>query len=153
MLTEVVNLRTRVCGRRAKRLSLHAKVALATTGILLLMGHLGFWTFESGNLLRDTDLRSQFLTSFFASVTPRTGFNSIDYAQTTTATLFLTVVLMTIGGCPGSTAGGIKATTLAVLFATARARLRGRRWANLFGRGVSEMAVDKATAWSRWWRS
>jgi len=78
-------------------------------------------------------------------VTPRTaGFNSIDYAQTTTATLFLTVVLMTIGGCPGSTAGGIKATTLAVLFATARARLRGRRWASLFGRGVSEMAVDKA---------
>ena len=105
----------------------------------------GFWAFESGNLLRDTTLRSQFLTSFFASVTPRTaGFNSIDYAQTTTATLFLTVVLMTIGGCPGSTAGGIKATTLAVLFATARARLRGRRWASLFGRGVSEMAVDKA---------
>ena len=146
VLTEVgVNLRTRVCGLRAKRLSLHAKVALATTGILLLMGTLGFWTFESGNLLRDTDLRSQLLTSFFASVTPRTaGFNSIDYAQTTTATLFLTVVLMTIGGCPGSTAGGIKATTLAVLFATARARLRGRRWASLFGRGVSEMAVDKA---------
>ena len=146
MLTEVgVNLRTRVCGRRAQRFSLHAKVVLATTGILLLMGTLGFWTFESGNLLRDTDLRSQVLTSFFASVTPRTaGFNSIDYGQTTTATLFLTVVLMTIGGCPGSTAGGIKATTLAVLFATARARLRGRRWASLCGRGVSEMAVDKA---------
>jgi trk/ktr system potassium uptake protein len=146
VLTEVgVGLRTRVCGRRTKRLSLHAKVVLATTGILLLMGTLGFWAFESGNLLRDTTLRSQFLTSFFASVTPRTaGFNSIDYAQTTTATLFLTVVLMTIGGCPGSTAGGIKATTLAVLFATARARVRGRRWASLFGRGVSEMAVDKA---------
>jgi trk system potassium uptake protein TrkH len=95
VLTEVGgNLRTKVCGRRAKRLSLHAKVALATTGVLLLIGMLGFWAFESGNLLRDTDLRSQFLTSFFASVTPRTaGFNSIDYAQTTTATLFLTVVL------------------------------------------------------------
>jgi trk system potassium uptake protein TrkH len=146
VLTEVGgSLRTRLCGRRAKRLSLHAKVALATTGILLLMGTVGFWVFESGNLLRDTTLHSQLLTSFFASVTPRTaGFNTIDYAQTTTATLFLTVVLMTIGGCPGSTAGGIKATTLAVLFATARARLRGRRWASLCGRGVSEMAVDKA---------
>jgi trk system potassium uptake protein TrkH len=146
VLTEVGgNLRARLCGRRAKRLSLHAKVALAMTGVLLLLGTVGFWAFESGNLLRDTTLRSQFLTSFFASVTPRTaGFNSIDYAQTTTATLFLTVVLMMIGGCPGSTAGGIKATTLAVLFATARARLRGRRWASLFGRGVSEMAVDKA---------
>jgi len=146
VLTEVgESLRARVCGRRTKRLSLHTKVALATTGVLLLMGTVGFWAFESGNLLRDSTLGSQFLTSFFASVTPRTaGFNSIDYAQTTTATLFLTVVLMTIGGCPGSTAGGIKATTLAVLFATARARLRGRRWASLFGRGVSEMAVDKA---------
>ena len=146
VLTEVgESLRARMCGRRATRLSLHAKVALATTGVLLLMGSVGFWALESGNLLRDTTLRSRFLTSFFASVTPRTaGFNSIDYAQTTTATLFLTVVLMTIGGCPGSTAGGIKATTLAVLFATARARLRGRRWASLFGRGVSEMAVDKA---------
>ena len=112
---------------------------------MLFRSTLGFWAFESGNLLRDTTLRSQVLTSFFASVTPRTaGFNSIDYAQTTAATIFLTVVLMTIGGCPGSTAGGIKTTTLAVLFATANARVRGRRWASLFGRGVSEMAVDKA---------
>ena len=58
------------------------------------------------------------LISFFASVTPRTaGFNSIDYTQVTTATLFLTLILMGIGGSPGSTAGGIKTTTLAVLFA------------------------------------
>jgi trk system potassium uptake protein TrkH len=107
VLTEVgASFRTRVCDRRATRLSLHAKVTLATTGVLLLLGTVGFWAFESGNLLRDTTLRSQILTSFFASVTPRTaGFNSIDYARTTTATLFLTVVLMTIGGCPGSTAG------------------------------------------------
>jgi trk system potassium uptake protein TrkH len=89
----------------------------------------------------------RFLTSFFASVTPRTaGFNSINYAQATTATIFLTIVLMGIGGCPGSTAGGIKATTLGVLFAAARGRLRGSRWASLFGRGVPDMAVDKALA-------
>src|SRR5215831_16362938 len=57
VLMEVgVSLRARVCGWRAKRLSLHAKVALATTGVLLLIGMLGFWAFESGNLLRDTDL-------------------------------------------------------------------------------------------------
>jgi trk system potassium uptake protein TrkH len=146
VLTEVgESLRARLGGRRAKRLSLHARLALATTGVLLFTGTVGFWTFESGNLVRDTTVESQILTSVFASVTPRTaGFNSIDYAEATTATIFLTVVLMTIGGCPGSTAGGIKTTTLAVLFATARARLRGRRWASLYGRGVSEMAVDKA---------
>lgn len=133
--------------QRPKRLSLHAKTVLATTGILLLSGTLGVWALESGNLLRGTTPSSQFLTSFFASVTARTaGFNSVNYAQATTATVFLTIVLMAIGGSPGSTAGGIKTTTLAVLFATARGRLRGSRWASLFGRGIPEMAVDKSLA-------
>jgi trk/ktr system potassium uptake protein len=113
-------------------------LALATTGILLLMGTLGFWVFESGNLLRDATAENQILTSFFASVTPRTaGFNSIDYGQTTTATIYLTVVLMMIGGCPGSTAGGIKTTTLAV------------PWHD----GAHGGAVARATTWTcarRW---
>jgi trk system potassium uptake protein TrkH len=135
------------CGRRAKRLSLHSKMALSTTGILLVTGTLGYLYTESGNLLRGSDLECRLLTSFFASVTPRTaGFNSINYAQATTATVFLTILLMAIGGCPGSTAGGVKATTLAVLFAKARGRLRGSRSASLFGRGISNMAQDKALA-------
>lgn len=148
VLTEVVrNVWARAGGRRAKRLSLHSKTALATTGILLVAGTLGFWGFEFGNLLHQTDLSNKLLTSFFGSVTPRTaGFNSINYAQATTATIFLTIVLMAIGGCPGSTAGGIKATTLAVLYSMVRARLRGARSASLFGRGISAMAVDKALA-------
>jgi len=148
VLTELgENLRTRVCGQRPKRFSLHARTALATTGILLLVGMLGFLLLERRNLLDETNLTNRFLTSFFASVTARTaGFNSISYAQATTATIFLTIVLMGIGGCPGSTAGGIKATTLGVLFAAARGRLRGSRWASLFGRGVPDMAVDKALA-------
>lgn len=146
VLTEVSrNLWTRARGQRPKRLSLHARTALAATGVLLLAGTVGFLILERGNLLRETDPMSRFLTSFFASVTPRTaGFNSFNYAHVTTATVFLTIVLMGIGGCPGSTAGGIKATTLAVLFATARARLQGRRWTSLFGRGIPDMAVDKA---------
>lgn len=148
VLTELgETLRSRVCGQRPKRLSLHSKTALATTGVLLLVGTLGFLILERGNLLHETNLMNRFLTSFFASVTPRTaGFNSINYAQATTATVFLTIVLMGVGGCPGSTAGGIKATTLGVLFAAARGRLRGSRWASLFGRGVPDMAVDKALA-------
>ena len=148
VLTELgANLRTRACGQRPKPLSLHAKTALATTGILLLVGTLGFLILERRNLLDETNLTDRFLTSFFASVTPRTaGFNSINYAQATTATIFLTIVLMGIGGCPGATAGGIKATTLGVLFAAARGRLRGSRWADLFGRGVPDMAIDKALA-------
>jgi trk system potassium uptake protein TrkH len=148
VLTEMAeNLWSRVCGRRPKRISLHAKMALTTTGFLLLAGTLAFWVLERPNLLRGTNLASRFLTGFFASVTPRTaGFNTIDYGHVTTATVFFTMMLMAIGGCPGSTAGGIKATTLAVLFATARGRLRGSRWVSLFGRGIPDMAVDKALA-------
>ncbi|MFZ5573214.1 MAG: TrkH family potassium uptake protein [Thermodesulfobacteriota bacterium] len=148
VLTEITgNLWNRVRGRQAIRLSLQAKTVLTTTGLLLLAGTLGFWILENGNLLHGNNLSSRFLTSFFASVTPRTaGFNSIDYGQATTATIFFTMLLMAIGGAPGSTAGGIKVTTLAVLFALARGRLHGRRFVNLFGRGIPEMAVDKAFA-------
>ncbi len=79
VLTELgENLRTRVCGQRPKRFSLHARTALATTGILLLVGMLGFLLLERRNLLDETNLTNRFLTSFFASVTARTaGFNSI----------------------------------------------------------------------------
>jgi trk system potassium uptake protein TrkH len=148
VLTEVGRCAwTRLCGHKAARLSLHTKMALTTTAVLLLCGAGGFWLFERRNLLAGTPPVSQALTSIFASVTPRTaGFNSIDYGQVTTATVFLTIVLMAIGGCPGSTAGGMKATTLAVLFATARSRLSGRRWTTMFGRGIPVMAIDKAQA-------
>ncbi|MEW6077906.1 MAG: TrkH family potassium uptake protein [Thermodesulfobacteriota bacterium] len=146
VITELFDhLKERVRGRSARRLSLHTKTALTTTGLLLLAGTCGFWALESHNLLNGSNLTSRFLISFFASVTPRTaGFNSIDYLQATTATVFVTIVLMLIGGCPGSTAGGIKVTTLAVLFASARARLRGSRRARLFNRGIPQLAVDKA---------
>jgi trk system potassium uptake protein TrkH len=148
VLTELTeNLWTRIRRRRPKRISLQARSVLATTAILLLAGTLGFWVLEYGNLLRGTSFSSRLLTSFFASVTARTaGFNTFDYGQVTTATVCFTILLMAIGGAPGSTAGGIKVTTLAVLFALARARLRGGRWVTLFGRGISNMAVDKAFA-------
>ena len=73
-------------------------------------------------------MKEQFLVSFFASVTARTaGFNVVDYGALTIPTLLLTILLMLIGGCPGSTAGGIKATTLGVMLALFRSRLRARR--------------------------
>jgi trk system potassium uptake protein TrkH len=148
VLTEMTeNLRDRVRGRRTQRLSLQARAVLTTTAILLLAGTVGFWVLEYGNLLRGTTFASRVLTSFFASVTPRTaGFNTIDYGQISTATVYFTILLMAIGGAPGSTAGGIKVTTLAILFALARARLKGSRWVSLFSRGISDMAVDKAFA-------
>ncbi len=144
-LTEVVGwLRKPAALRRP--LSLHAKLVFATTGALLAVGMLGFAFLECDNLLRGAGIGDWLLTSLFAAVTPRTaGFNTVAYDQVTAATLYLTIVLMVIGGCPGSTAGGIKATTAGVMVAVALARLMGKSTVNLFGRGVPAEALGKAT--------
>lgn len=133
--------------RQRMSLSLHTKVALTMTAALLLTGMAGFLVLERANLLVGMSLKETLLTGWFASVTPRTaGFNTVNYGQATAATLYFTIVLMLIGGCPGSTAGGIKATTLGVLLALARARYQGERGVRLFNRSVPEANVAKATS-------
>ena len=83
--------------------------------------------------------------SFFASVTPRTaGFNSISTSGMTTAGQFLTIILMFIGGSPGSTAGGIKTTTIGVLIVTVVSVIRGREDSEVFKRRFSKDLVYKA---------
>jgi trk system potassium uptake protein TrkH len=137
-------LMQRVRGQRTM-FSLHTKVALTMTGALLLIGMAGFLLLERDNLLVNMSFGDALLTGWFASVTPRTaGFNTVDYGQVTVATLYFTVVLMMIGGCPGSTAGGVKATTLGVLLALARSRYRGERGVRLFNRSVPETNIAKA---------
>jgi trk system potassium uptake protein TrkH len=146
VLAELVRWRVRHWQGQRAVLSLHAKVVLTMTGILLLVGMIGFAALEWNNLMRDMNFGEALLVTGFAAVTPRTaGFNTIDYSQATAATLYFTMVLMIIGGCPGSTAGGIKATTLGVLLALARARYRGERGVRLFNRSVPEANIAKAT--------
>lgn len=79
------------------------------------------------------------------SITPRTaGFNSIDYGMATDRTNFLTILLMSIGGSPGSTAGGIKTTTVALIGLMAWSRLRGQNLAGLWGRSIPEETIQRA---------
>lgn len=126
-------------------LSLNTRIVLSTTAILIVVGAVLFAILEQGNLLKDASWEDAVLTSVFASITPRTaGFNTIDYGAVTSATLYLTILLMLIGGSPGSTAGGIKTTTLAVLFAVARARQRGQSIPSLFHRSIPREAQAKA---------
>ena len=83
------------------------------------------------------------------SITPRTaGFNSIDYGQATDSTNFLTILLMFIGGSPGSTAGGVKTTTVALLVLLAAARFRGRTTTDLWGRTIPEESIQRAVGLS-----
>lgn len=85
--------------------------------------------------------------SLFSSVTPRTaGFNSVDTAALKDSSKFLTMVLMFIGGSPGSTAGGVKVTTAVVMVLSTIAMVRGTHGVNILDRRLEESAVKRASA-------
>ncbi len=90
--------------------------------------------------------RNGFLSSLFQAVTPRTaGFNTVELTDLSEAGQFITIALMLIGGSPGSTAGGLKTTTIAVLFTTAISTFWRRENANIFGRRIDDDVVKNAT--------
>ncbi|MEX2141823.1 MAG: TrkH family potassium uptake protein [Pirellulales bacterium] len=131
--------------KRIFRVSLHSKIVLVTTAALLLGGWVAFGLFEWEGTLRDLPIAHRIVNALFMSVTPRTaGFNTIDYAQTTESTSFLTILLMMIGGSPGSTAGGIKTTTFALIALLAWSRLRGYAATRFGSRSLPEETTDRA---------
>lgn len=130
---------------RLQRVSLHTRIVLASTALLLLGGWLLFAALEWRNTLAGLPAPARAVNALFMSVTPRTaGFNTVDYSQVGEGAGFLTVILMFLGGSPGSTAGGVKTTTFALLVLLAWTRLRGRRDANLWGRTVPDETLQRA---------
>ncbi len=116
----------RVRRRPVEKLSFHAQVCLRATLVLLLAGTLLILVFEFNNTLRDMNFFEKLNAAFFQSTNTRTaGFASVSIAKETDAAKLVTIVLMFIGGCPGSTAGGIKVTTFVVLLATVKSTMRG----------------------------
>lgn len=129
-----------------KEYRLHTKIVLVFTAVLIFGGALLIYLFEKDNIMEDMGVKETILTSLFASVTARTaGFNTIDPANMTISSKMLTCILMFIGGSPGSTAGGIKTTTFAVMIITAWAKLRNSHGSNVFGRRLDEEEVQKAS--------
>ena len=127
--------------------SLHTKMTLAGTGILLLGGTLFVTANEWSNpgTLGGLDTPGRLLAGFFHAVMPRTaGFNSVDYGQMEEGTLLASTVLMFIGGGSASTAGGIKVTTFFLLFFVILAEVRGERRVNAFDRQIDERATRQA---------
>ena len=115
--------------RRWKKLSLYTKIALGITGLLVLGGTLFFFAAERGNgaTLGSMTTGEKWLNAFFQSVTLRTaGFNVIDQGAMTDNSLVMSCLLMLVGGCSGSTAGGLKTVTVWVLFMLLFTGLRGR---------------------------
>ncbi|HIY64484.1 MAG TPA: TrkH family potassium uptake protein [Candidatus Mediterraneibacter stercoripullorum] len=132
-------------GLHIRRWKLHTKITILMTLILIFGGAALLYVFEYNNTLVGRPLDEQILCSLFGSVTARTaGFNTVDTAALTDSSKLLTIILMFIGGSPGSTAGGIKTTTAVVLFASAAAGLFQKKECSMFGRRVGEDAVKKA---------
>ncbi len=124
---------------------LHSKMALTVTGALTVIGTVLFFCFEYNNTLAGVSVGQGIVDSLFNSVTPRTaGFNTVDTAALTPASKMLTIVFMFVGGSPGSTAGGVKTVTVAVIAMTAISSMRGSEDINIFGRRLEEDAANKA---------
>lgn len=133
--------------RKFKKFTLHTKVVLVMTGVLLATGFLFFFImeFNNPNTLKDLPLQDKATAAMFQSVTTRTaGFNSIDLAQMYDASKLLTVSLMFIGGSPGSTAGGIKTTTIAVVVLLIVSVVRNRDDVECYKKRISKDNVNRA---------
>jgi trk system potassium uptake protein TrkH len=135
------------CRGQRKSLSLHAKVVLITTAALIIGGALLFYFFEAGNILKNTGSSGRFLASLFQSVTPRTcGFNTVDIAALTNSSILLLMILMFIGASPGSTGGGIKTSSFALLMLIIFNRVRGRDSVTIFNRTVPAEILGRTLA-------
>jgi len=127
------------------RLSLHAKIVVLATVALIMAGWLVFALLEWDKTLAPLRVADKLNCALFQSITPRTaGFKVVDMAQTHTATRFVTMLLMFIGGSPGSAAGGIKTTTAMVLLFTMLAIIRGKRETIFKSRTISVRVVEEA---------
>lgn len=132
-----------------KKLSLFSKTVLITSGSLIIGGAILIFLFEYTNpdTIGNLPWKGKILASFFQSVSPRTaGMNTVDLTAMTEASQVLTVVLMFIGASSGSTGGGVKVTTVAVLGAAIRSVLTGRKDATLMKRRLNQELVYRAFA-------
>lgn len=135
--------------RRFRNLTLHSKIAITTTIILLFGGAVWIFLFEYNNPLtiKEMSLFDKIQVSLFQSVTTRTaGFATVPQQDLTDATSILCLLLMFIGGSPVGTAGGIKTVTIAVLVVSALATIRNRDEVSMFNRTISRQIVNKAVA-------
>jgi trk system potassium uptake protein TrkH len=135
--------------REMRRLTLHSKLVIVTSVVLVLVGVFSVALLEWTNpaTLGGNSIGTRLWMSLFQGVTPRTaGFSTVDYSQMYESTLFVQIGLMFIGTAPASTGGGVKVTTIALLVLVLLAQARGQEEASAFGRGVPRGLIQKALA-------
>jgi trk system potassium uptake protein len=129
----------------ARRISLQSKMVLTTSAVLILAGAVMFFLFEKNNAMKAMGLGERLWASFFQSVTARTaGFNTLPVSDMTTPSQLFLIFLMFIGASPGSTGGGIKTCTFAVLAVTVYAIMKNRKKTSVFGRTITGKIVNEA---------
>jgi trk system potassium uptake protein TrkH len=127
-----------------RSLSAHTKVVLVATGVLIGGGALLFFVFENHRILHGLPWQNRVLASLFQSITPRTaGFNTVDIGMLANETVLLMIALMFIGASPGSTGGGVKTTSISLLFLIMWSRLRGREDVNVFNRTIPRELLQR----------
>lgn len=147
VLTELVNFKILKKKKIFRQFSLHTKIVITTTIILIIAGTLLFFLLEWGFIIKGNTLPEKILTSFFQSVTCRTaGFNSVDIGSLRHSTLAVMMLLMFIGGSPGSIAGGIKTTTTAVIAGMIVSKFKGNKQVIFSNRSISEDIINKSMA-------
>jgi len=131
---------------RVSKYRLHTKLVLSTTAILLVGGTLLLLLFDwESPALASLSGGEKILACLFSSATPRTaGFNTVDFSLLSEAGIILLIGLMLIGGSPGSTAGGAKTTTAALLALTIHAEIRRKKNVECFGRRIEADALRRA---------
>ena len=133
--------------RRFKKLHLHSKLVITVTAILLVSGWIFFFFAEKSNptTIGNLSFHQALITSLFQSAMPRSaGFSMVNQAFLTKGSILVTMLLMFIGGSAGSTGGGIKNVTAAILFLSAIRSLRGRKTLSVFGRTIPDQQIVSA---------
>jgi trk system potassium uptake protein TrkH len=130
-----------------KRLSVHTKIVIITTAILILSGAILFYLFERNHIIKEIPVQTKILTSLFQSITPRTcGFNTVDIGLLANDTILLMIVLMFIGASPGSTGGGVKTTSTALLVMLMWNRVKGNLEVNIFNRTIPREIISRTVS-------
>ncbi len=135
--------------KKLKKLLIHSKIVLLITGFLLVFGFLIVFVFEYSNpqTLGGLNLPGKIMSSLFLSATPRTaGFNTLDTSALSPVTTFFIIMLMFIGGSPGSTAGGVKTTTVGVIVIAIVGLVRGSEDTEIFKRRIPVTMILRAIA-------
>ena len=141
----VGKIKAKLFGRKTIRLSFHSRVCIIVSSALVLIGAVLFFIFEFSNTMAGMGFFEKFITSIFQSVNTRTaGFASVDLAAEHDITKIFTIMLMLIGGSPGSTAGGIKVTTFVVMVAAVMSTFQNRDDAVFLGHRFGKMQVYKS---------